>query len=157
MDGGRAPYVTRNEMREAKWDGNRQLSDKITTSFVAKVSADCNACRARWLSIATTKQYEISKCVERVLGFECISVLRYDSASVYPSVTSETDVPGDIVGRFYQGVLYFQIVTRLHDTRECNFIYASMDSTAFPESVCPKPRNAKRHYVHISDTELNQI
>ena len=43
-----------------------------------------------------------------------------------------------MVRTFYQGVLYFQIVTRLQGTRECNFIYASKNSTAFPASVCDR-------------------
>ena len=36
MGGGGAPYVTRNEIKEAKWDGKRQLSDKVTTPLWLK-------------------------------------------------------------------------------------------------------------------------
>jgi hypothetical protein len=62
----------------------------------------------------------------------------------------ENDVPCGMERRFYQGLLYFQIVARLRGTRECNCIYASKNSTAF-RTVRPSLRqlaqNPEMQYV----------
>jgi hypothetical protein len=149
VGGGRAPYIRRNEIREAKWDGSRQLSDKVTTSLVAKVSADRDVvtepCHNNTVWNVTT--YWKSR---GIWMHKCANVRQ--CVRLAGSNRSKTDVPCDTVRRSYQGVLLSEIVTRLYGTRECNFIHASKNSTAFLASVCPKARNANRRYVHISGT-----